>query len=215
MAAGRRIHHDAVVLPSLHPGGDLEQRHQLVQAGQREIQELIDVLIVQKGAGGGDLAQHAAILLTELVQALLSVQFEHLQIAGGRVAGQTVPHRVRGVSGNQQQRTLRRLCGKAQRGRRGAGGLAHSPLAAKQQKLEALLVEKRWHMPVHFAASLHLVRLPPGIVGVFRFVLVRFLYFAGFLSFVFVCVRFFVRVAFLRLPVLRRPAALDLIQPVQ
>ena len=137
MAAGRRIHHDAVVLPSLHPGGDLEQRHQLVQTGQREIQKLIDVLIVQEGAGGGDLAQHAAILLTEPGQALLSVQFEHLQIAGGRVAGQTVPHRVRRVGGNQQQRMLRRRCGKAQRGGRGAGGLAHSPLAAEQQKLKA------------------------------------------------------------------------------
>src|ERR1035441_7177858 len=122
-------------------------------------------LTVQEGAGGGDLAQHAAILLTEPGQALLSVQFEHLQIAGGHVAGQTVPHRVRRVGGNQQQRTLRRLCGKAQRGGRGADGLAHSPLAAKQQKLEALLVEKQWHMPVHFAASLHLVRLTPGIVG--------------------------------------------------
>jgi hypothetical protein len=78
MAAGRRIHHDAVVLAGLYPRGDFKQRHQLVQTGQREVQKLIDVLIVQEGAGGGNLAQHAAVLLAELGQALLSVQFENL-----------------------------------------------------------------------------------------------------------------------------------------
>jgi len=37
----------------------------------------------RKVPAAADLAQHAAILFTEPGQALLSVQFEHLQIAGG------------------------------------------------------------------------------------------------------------------------------------
>ena len=65
VAAGRRIHHDAVVPAGLHPGGDLEEGHQLVETGQGEAQELIDVLIVQESAGGGNLPQHRAVLLAE------------------------------------------------------------------------------------------------------------------------------------------------------
>ena len=55
---------------------------------------------------------------------------------------QAVPYGVGRVRGNQQQRTAQGERGHAQRGRRGAGGLAHPALAAEQQELEALLVEK-------------------------------------------------------------------------
>ena len=143
MAAGRRIHHDAVVLAGLDPRGDFKQSHQLVQAGQRQAEELIDVVVVQEGAGSGNLAQHAAVLLAELGEALLSVQLENVQLAGGQIASQAVAYRVGGVGGNQQERTLRCQRGEAQRGSRGAGGLAHAPLAAEEQKLEARLVEER------------------------------------------------------------------------
>ena len=102
VAAGRRIHHDAVVAAGLHPGGDLEEGHQLIETGQGEAQEPIDVLIVQKSTGGGNLPQYRAVLLAECREVLLGVQLQHLQIAGGHMAGQTVPHGVGWVRRNQQ-----------------------------------------------------------------------------------------------------------------
>jgi hypothetical protein len=56
VAAGRRVHHDAIVQAGLHPGGYLEEGHQLIDTGQREVQELTNVLIVHESAGGGNLA---------------------------------------------------------------------------------------------------------------------------------------------------------------
>src|ERR1035441_9503547 len=43
-------------------------------AGQREVQELIDVLIVQESAGGGNLPQHGAVLLAKSGEVLSGVQ---------------------------------------------------------------------------------------------------------------------------------------------
>ena len=107
VAAGRGIHHDAVIPALLHPGGDLEEGHQLIETGQGKAQELVDVLIVQERAGGGDLPQHGAVPLAECGEAVLGVQLQDLQIARGRMTRQAVPHGVGGVGGNQQQRTAR------------------------------------------------------------------------------------------------------------
>ena len=81
--------------------------------------------------------------LAELGQALLSVQLQNLQLAGGHISSQAVAHRVGRVGGNQQERAVRGQRGEAQRGSRGAGGFAHTALAAEQQKLEARFDEER------------------------------------------------------------------------
>ena len=52
VAAGRGVYDDAVVDALLHPGGYLQESHEFIQAGQGEIQEAVDFLIVKKSSRG-------------------------------------------------------------------------------------------------------------------------------------------------------------------
>ena len=75
---GRGIHHNEVIGLGFDPRGDFQQRHEFIQAGQREVQEPVDVFLIQKGAPGGDLGKFTAVFGLEGLQGRGGVELQDL-----------------------------------------------------------------------------------------------------------------------------------------
>ncbi len=76
MSGGRGVHNDARVATGFRPGGNLQKGHQLVQAGQRQVQEPADILMVQEGAPPGDLPKGLPMGSLEGGQGLPGVELQ-------------------------------------------------------------------------------------------------------------------------------------------
>ena len=95
---GSRVHDDAAVGAALRQGRQLDERHQLIETRQGQVQELADVVVVQERSALGDLPQVPGVRRLELAETLLGVQFAHLEVRRPRRARQAVLERVGGVS---------------------------------------------------------------------------------------------------------------------
>jgi hypothetical protein len=76
MPGRSRVHDNAIVISGGHPLGDFQEGHEFVHAGQREFQELADVLLVQEGSARCDLAQFPIVFGFESRQAFRCVEFQ-------------------------------------------------------------------------------------------------------------------------------------------
>jgi len=135
----RGIHHDLLTAGFASQAIDLQPRHQLVGAGQGEVEEALDVFVVEVAAARRDLPQGVAVLAAPAVQSRAGGELggEERAVPGGdgrRLAGkpgtQRIAERVCGIGGDDEDPPAG--LGRGKRGRRGAGGLADATLAAEE-----------------------------------------------------------------------------------
>ncbi|MBZ5545806.1 MAG: hypothetical protein LAO07_19360 [Acidobacteriia bacterium] len=104
MTAGGGVYDNPIVAALLHPRGDLQKGHELIQARQGEVQEAADLLVIEKGSARGDFPEFRVVGRLEGVEILPGIQFQYLQVVGGTAAGQAIRERVGGIGGNKKKR---------------------------------------------------------------------------------------------------------------
>ena len=79
MPGRRRVHDDLRVLPRLGEARQLEQPDELVDAGEREPEERLDVVIVEIGAAADDLLERDSPLADPAGQRPVGIELDHVE----------------------------------------------------------------------------------------------------------------------------------------
>jgi hypothetical protein len=140
VGGGGGIDHHLIASGLAREAGDLQPRHQLVGPRQSKAEKAVDVLGIQVGAAGGDLAQGLAVLLRPAATGRVGCEqgaAAGVTVGGdneaglGREAGpQGIAEGGGGIRGNGEN-ALTGFSG-GESGGGGAGRLADAPLAAEE-----------------------------------------------------------------------------------